>query len=224
MRHIIELKDGWQFTNLDGQTSEVSIPHTWNAIDGQDGGDDYKRGTCTYTLALQKPAFDPDTQEVWIEFDGVNASAQVSLNGQDVCSHDGGYSTFRANLTGLLADENELVVKADNSKNDRVYPQMADFTFYGGIYRMVRLLVVNKAHFALDYLGSSGIRVTATPEGAGAKVRVQSRVTAGDVTVTLIDRKGRVVGTGCGAGHDHRDGEGAPLAWRGRSLPLYCAL
>ena len=198
MRHIIELKDGWQFTNLDGQTSEVSIPHTWNAIDGQDGGDDYKRGTCTYTLALQKPAFDPDTQEVWIEFDGVNASAQVSLNGQDVCSHDGGYSTFRANLTGLLADENELVVKADNSKNDRVYPQMADFTFYGGIYRMVRLLVVNKAHFALDYLGSSGIRVTATPEGAGAKVRVQSRVTTGDVTVTLIDRKGRVVGTGAG--------------------------
>ena len=177
MRHIIELKDGWQFTNLDGQTSEVSIPHTWNAIDGQDGGDDYKRGTCTYTLTLQKPEFDPDTQEVWIEFDGVNASAQVSLNGQDVCSHDGGYSTFRANLTGLLADENELVVKADNSKNDRVYPQMADFTFYGGIYRMVRLLVVNKAHFALDYLGSSGIRVTATPEGAGAKVRVQSRVT-----------------------------------------------
>ena len=198
MRHIIELKDGWQFTNLDGQTSEVSIPHTWNAIDGQDGGDDYKRGTCTYTLALQKPEFDPDTQEVWIEFDGVNASAQVSLNGQDVCSHDGGYSTFRANLTGLLADENELVVKADNSKNDRVYPQMADFTFYGGIYRMVRLLVVNKAHFALDYLGSSGIRVTATPEGAGAKVRVQSRVTTGDVTVTLIDRKGRVVGTGTG--------------------------
>ena len=198
MRHIIELKNGWQFTNLDGQTSEVSIPHTWNAIDGQDGGDDYKRGTCTYTLALQKPAFDPDTQEVWIEFDGVNASAQVSLNGQDVCSHDGGYSTFRANLTGLLADENELVVKADNSKNDRVYPQMADFTFYGGIYRMVRLLVVNKAHFALDYLGSSGIRVTATPEGAGAKVRVQSRVTTGDVTVTLIDRKGRVVGTGTG--------------------------
>ena len=110
MRHIIELKDGWQFTNLDGQTSEVSIPHTWNAIDGQDGGDDYKRGTCTYTLALQKPAFDPDTQEVWIEFDGVNASAQVSLNGQDVCSHDGGYSTFRANLPGLLAAENELVV------------------------------------------------------------------------------------------------------------------
>ena len=190
MRHIIELKDGWQFTNLDGQTSEVSIPHTWNAIDGQDGGDDYKRGTCTYTLALQKPEFDPDTQEVWIEFDGVNASAQVSLNGQDVCSHDGGYSTFRANLTGLLADENELVVKADNSKNDRVYPQMADFTFYGGIYRMVRLLVVNKAHFALDYLGSSGIRVTATPEGAGAKVRVQSRVTAGARGASLARARG----------------------------------
>ena len=154
MRHIIELKDGWQFTNLDGQTSEVSIPHTWNAIDGQDGGDDYKRGTCTYTLALQKPEFDPDTQEVWIEFDGVNASAQVSLNGQDVCSHDGGYSTFRANITELLRDENELTVEVDNSKNDRVYPQKADFTFYGGIYRDVHILIVPHSHFALSDHGA----------------------------------------------------------------------
>ena len=83
--------------------------------------------------------------------------------------------------------------------NDKVYPQKADFTFYGGIYRGVRLLVVNKAHFVLDYLGSTGIRVTATPEGKGAKVRVQSRVTAGDVVITLKDHKDRVVGTANGA-------------------------
>ena len=199
MRHIIELKDGWQFTNLDGQTSEVSIPHTWNAIDGQDGGDDYKRGTCTYTLALQKPAFDPDTQEVWIEFDGVNASAQVSLNGQDVCSHDGGYSTFRANITELLRDENELIVEVDNSKNDRVYPQKADFTFYGGIYRDVSLMVVSKNHFTLDYFGGPGIRITPTVQGADASVQVTTwHDGEGEVSIELLDAAGNTVATGKG--------------------------
>ena len=199
MRQKIDLLTGWQFTGLDGQTETVSIPHTWNNIDGQDGGNDYKRGDCRYETAFPMPAFDPETQEVWLEFDGVNSSAKVELNGQAVCEHEGGYSTFRAEITSMLAEENALVVTADNSVNDKVYPQKADFTFYGGIYRGVRLLVVNKAHFMLDYLGSTGIRVTATPEGKGAKVRVQSRVTAGDVVITLKDHKDRVVGTASGA-------------------------
>ena len=199
MRHTIDLLTPWLFTGFDGQATEISLPHTWNSIDGQDGGNDYKRGTCTYQHTFSLPAFDAEQEEVWLEFDGVNASADIELNGQSVCHHDGGYSTFQANITALLTEENTLVVKADNSKNDRVYPQKADFTFYGGIYRGVRLLVVNKAHFVLDYLGSCGIRVTPTPEGASAKVRVQSRVTAGDVCVTLIDQKGRTVGQGEGA-------------------------
>ena len=50
--------------------------------------------------------------------------------------HDGGYSTFRVNVTDeIVAGTNDLKVTVDNSKNDRVYPQKADFTFYGGIYR-----------------------------------------------------------------------------------------
>ncbi len=199
MREKIDLLTGWQFTGLDGQTTTVSIPHTWNNIDGQDGGNDYKRGSCRYETTFPLPAFDAETQEVWVEFDGVNSSAKVELNGSVIATHDGGYATFRAEITSLLAEENTLVVTADNSVNDRVYPQKADFTFYGGIYRGVRLLVVNKAHFVLDYLGSTGIRVTATPEGKGAKVRVQSRVTSGDVVITIKDHKDRVVGTANGA-------------------------
>ena len=199
MRQAIDLMTGWQFTDLSGATVTLDLPHTWNNIDGQDGGNDYKRGCCTYQLAFPTPAFDAATQEVWLEFDGVNSSAKVSVNGQQVCTHDGGYSTFRAELTGILAEENTLTVEVDNSVNDTVYPQKADFTFYGGIYRGVRLLVVNKAHFALDFLGGCGVRVTPTPEGEGAKVRVQSRVTAGDVKVTIIDRNGKTVATGEGA-------------------------
>ena len=199
MRQKIDLMTGWQFTDLSGQTVTLNLPHTWNNIDGQDGGNDYKRGSCTYALTFPAPAFDADKQEVWLEFDGVNSSAKVTLNGSDVCTHEGGYSTFRADVTALLKAENALTVVADNSVNDTVYPQKADFTFYGGIYRGVRLLVVDKAHFALDFLGSTGIRVTPTPEGEGAKVRVQSRVTMGDVAITLMDAEGNTVATGEGA-------------------------
>ncbi len=198
MRHTLDLCRGWLFTGFDGTAIPVDVPHTWNNIDGQDGGNDYKRGSCRYERTFPTPAFDPEAEEVWIEFDGVNSSAKVEVNGQTVAEHDGGYSTFRANITGVLTEENALVVTADNTPNDKVYPQKADFTFYGGIYRGVRLVIVNKAHFALDHLGSSGIRVTPTPEGKGAKVRVQSKATAGDVVITLKDHKDRVVGTATG--------------------------
>ena len=91
-------------------------------------------------------------------------------------SHDGGFSTFRADITALLKEQNELTVIADNSKNDFVYPQKADFTFYGGIYRTVSLLVVSKDHIALDYLGGPGVQITPTVQGANADIRVETRV------------------------------------------------
>ena len=194
MRTTIDLCKGWLFTDLDGQQQKVDVPHTWNNIDGQDGGNDYKRGTCTYERSFKTPLFDLEKEEVWLECDGINASATVFVNGSHVATHDGGYSTFRVNITEFLEEDNDLLIKADNSVNDRVYPQKADFTFYGGIYRPLRLLVVHKAHFALDYLGSRGIRITPTPEGSLAKVRVESRVTEGEVRIILFDRDGHPVG------------------------------
>ena len=159
MREITKIMKGWEFTGPDGTTTTVDLPHTWNARDGQDGGNDYWRGTCIYRTRFAAPQFNTASHQVWIQFDGVNASAHVVLNGSPVCNHDGGYSTFRANITELLRDENELTVEVDNSKNDRVYPQKADFTFYGGIYRDVSLMVVSKNHFTLDYFGGPGIRI-----------------------------------------------------------------
>ena len=143
MRSIAKLMKDWQFTGPNGVTTAVELPHTWNARDGQDGGNDYWRGCCTYCTRFAAPVYDPAQQQVWLQFEGVNASAAVLLNGQQLCTHDGGYSTFRAEVTELLQAENQLTVRVDNSVNDRVYPQKADFTFYGGIYRDVSLLVVN---------------------------------------------------------------------------------
>ena len=194
------LNTGWAFTYHDGTVQQVNIPHTWNAIDGQDGGNDYWRGTCTYEKLFACPEFDRETQCVYLEFAGVNASANVSLNGKPVMTHDGGYSTFRADITALLQTENTLVVEADNSVNDRVYPQKADFTFYGGIYRDVKLIILNKHHFDVDYFGGPGIALTPEVEGQDGKVRVRTWHNAENakVTVQLIDANGIEVAKGEG--------------------------
>ena len=200
MRTIINLMDHWRFTGPDGKTVPVQLPHTWNAQDGQDGGNDYWRGSCTYRTSFSCPDFDPASQQVWLQFDGVNASAEVLLNGKPVCKHDGGYSTFRAQVTDLLAEENVLTVLVDNSINDRVYPQKADFTFYGGIYRDVSLLIVSKDHIALDHFGGPGVRVTPVVRELQAKVKVDTLVEgSGEVAVSLLDASGRLVAQGSGA-------------------------
>ncbi|WP_291223596.1 glycoside hydrolase family 2 TIM barrel-domain containing protein [Gemmiger sp.] len=199
MREITKIMKGWEFTGPDGTTTTVDLPHTWNARDGQDGGNDYWRGTCIYRTRFAAPQFNTTSHQVWIQFDGVNASAHVVLNGSPVCNHDGGYSTFRANITELLRDENELTVEVDNSKNDRVYPQKADFTFYGGIYRDVSLMVVSKNHFTLDYFGGPGIRITPTVQGADASVQVTTwHDGEGEVSIELLDAAGNTVATGKG--------------------------
>ena len=199
MRSTTKLMKNWQFTGPDSKTVDVDLPHTWNNIDGQDGGNDYWRGTCTYKTRFAAPAFDAETQQVWLQFEGVNASAKVVLNGHEVMTHDGGYSTFRADITALLNESNELTVDVDNSKNDRVYPQKADFTFYGGIYRDVTLIVVNKNHIALGHLGGCGVQITPTVNGANADIEIKTLTEGdGEVEFSVLDAAGSEVLTGKG--------------------------
>lgn len=159
MRITKKFNDHWQFSKDGIGYEAISLPHTWNGTDGQDGGNDYYRGTCFYKKKFKNP-LTVDQGELWLEFGGVAMSACVKLNGQELFRHAGGYSTFRVNLTAALSADNELLVLVDNAKNETVYPQKADFTFYGGIYRDVNLIMVPKNHFALDYFGSPGIKVT----------------------------------------------------------------
>lgn len=202
MRRTFLLNQNWRFTDYNGQTSAVHLPHTWNNIDGQDGGNDYQRGSCTYETSFPLPEYNAGEEQIYLEFDGVNASATVTVNGTEVCRHDGGYSTFRVNVTDYLRAHNTLVVQADNGVNNTVYPQKADFTFYGGIYRDVRLLLVNKEHFDLDYFGGSGLQVTAVPDKSyrTAKVQIKTWHNAADaqVEVTLLDAQGHIAAQGTG--------------------------
>lgn len=201
MRNSISLNQNWKFSIKDQPAIDVNIPHTWNAIDGQDGGNDYYRGIGTYEKTFAKPDFDANTQDVYLEFCGVNATVTVLLNGQKVASHDGGYSTFRANVTALLQEENDLRIAVDNTVNTRVYPQKADFTFYGGIYRDVNLLVVSKNHFELDYYGMSGMQITPEVKGDAADINMESYVyleegadaSAYTVELSILDHEGQIV-------------------------------
>ena len=218
MRSIAKLMKDWQFTGPNGVTTAVELPHTWNARDGQDGGNDYWRGCCTYCTRFAAPVYDPAQQQVWLQFEGVNASAAVLLNGQQLCTHDGGYSTFRAEVTELLQAENQLTVRVDNSVNDRVYPQKADFTFYGGIYRDVSLLVVNKNHIALGHFGDTGVKITPALQENSADIQVETLVEgSGTVTVELLDAEGRTAAKGEGENTFlHLD---APHLWNGIKDP-----
>ena len=99
MRRIEKLMKGWSFTDQTGNRQAVELPHTWNAKDGQDGGNDYWRGPLVYDNQFAKPEFDAENECVYLQFHGVNASAKVMLNGKEVVAHDGGYSTFRVDVT-----------------------------------------------------------------------------------------------------------------------------
>ena len=166
MRTIISFYENWLFakttevpSSLPEGWQKITLPHTWNAQDGQDGGNDYWRGTACYAKSFVKPSM-PENGCLFLEINGAANIAHVYLNGQHLACHEGGYSTFRVNLTDALVDENLLCITVDNSENDYVYPQKADFTFYGGLYRSVNLIVTPAAHFDLETDGTPGIRVT----------------------------------------------------------------
>lgn len=183
MRNIKNINENWVFVK-ENEKSTVNLPHTWNGIDGQDGGNDYYRGKCTYIKEIAKADM-PQGEEIYLQLDGVNSSAFVYFNSKLVCTHHGGYSTFRVKLENIK-DNNEIKIEADNSPNDFVYPQQADFTFYGGIYRDVTLIGVEKNHFDLDYYGAPGIQITPIVNGDKADVNVKTYVTGGgEVRVTV---------------------------------------
>ena len=183
-------------TTMPERWNWVNIPHTWNNIDGQDGGNDLYRGTAFYAKELEKMDL-PKADRYFLEIQGANSSAILYINGKKLANHDGGYSTWRVDITDALEDKNLFVFEVDNSQNDRVYPQNADFTFYGGIYRDLNIIAVSESHFDLEYYGTPGIKVTPEVVGKDAKVEVEVFVKnvkeTQKLVYTLKDAEGNVV-------------------------------
>ena len=198
MRKILKINEGWQFVKdcADPAVTEgavaVTLPHTWNNEDGYDGGT-YFRGSCVYSKNINKDELGAGNH--YLEIRGANSSADVYLNGKHLAHHDGGYSTWRVNLTADLHEgDNALAIVVDNAPNETVYPQMADFTFYGGLYRDVYIVTVADNHFDLDYFGAPGIKITPEICGKDAKVEIEvytTELAAGQqIAYTLYDKEG----------------------------------
>ena len=195
MRKITTLTEGWRFLKNAVSAQEaytaaargetVTLPHTWNAVDGQDGGNDYHRGICWYVRELAKDETAGD--RLFLELNGAAHTCEVYLNGEKLCRHEGGYSTFRVELTEKLGEKNTLAISVDNGSNDYVYPQKADFTFYGGLYRAVNLIAVPAEHFELLKDGTPGIKVTPAVdlEKKTATVTVETWHNAASVDITV---------------------------------------
>ena len=204
MRQIYNFNTKWGFskeaveapTTMPERWNWVNLPHTWNNIDGQDGGNDLYRGTAFYAKELEKMDL-PKADRYFLEIQGANSSAILYVNGKKLANHDGGYSTWRVDITDVLEDKNLFVFELDNSANDRVYPQNADFTFYGGLYRNVNIIAVNESHFDLEYYGAPGIKVTPEVVGENAKVEVEVFVKNvkenQKLIYTLKDAEGNIV-------------------------------
>jgi len=187
VRTVIGLNEGWRFSKHNDELAAseaiqedtwhvVNIPHTWNAIDGANGYA-YYQGACWYRKAF---AIDSSLEgsRLFIEFQGSGSITDVYVNGKHIGQHRGGYSTFRFDITDAVkfGAHNVLAVKVDNTVVDDVYPQKADFTFYGGIYRDVSLIAVNPVHFDLLDYGSGGVYI------------IQESVTQDEAKLTIRSR------------------------------------
>ena len=205
MRQILSLNRKWAFSKREDAAPQsmperwdfVNIPHSWNALDGQDGDADYFRGTTYYAKTIEK--FDiPEADRYYLEINGANSSASVYWNNQKMATHHGGYSTWRVDVTDVIDAQNFIVLEVNNATNDFVYPQHADFTFYGGVYRDVNLIAVKNSHFDLEYYGGKGLKVTPRMvNDTDAIVRLQTYVKnkteAQNVHFIIKDAEGNVV-------------------------------
>lgn len=202
----VTINDGWRFSykesaSSDNDWEDIRIPHTWNNYDAFDDKAGYYRGEAVYRRKL----YIPDewiSKSIYIKFEGVNQDATVFLNGQELCRHKGGYTAFRARLDGTVTPgENLLEVRVSNAHNRDIPPLNADFTFYGGIYRDVRIEVVSPVHFDMDNCASDGVFIRAEEEIDGSysldiKGMIANRTSGRGkflIKSRILDREGRTI-------------------------------
>lgn len=153
----------------DSKWETVSIPHTWNNIDGQDGtvggksikDTDYFRSDCWYRKKIFVDNEDSEKQ-IYLRLQGANIQTELFVNGKSAGTHKGGYTAFSFDITPFLhfGDENLLAIKVNNEYTEEIAPLTADFTFYGGIYREMEFIKKNKIHFGFGEYSTRGIKIT----------------------------------------------------------------
>jgi len=204
-REEIPFNDSWNFRgqSLSGLPIDeiVSLPHSWNKSDAQEGLQ-YYRGTGKYVKSFD--AIKSWSQSrVFIRLDGVNIKAMIVLNGHDIGEHKGGYAAFCFELTGhlLFDQENIIEVTVSNEANLGVIPLVGDFNNYGGIYRPVNLIITDPVCISpLDY-ASPGIYLKQdNVSKESAEIEVLTMISNGsdkevdiEYKTSIIDASGQVI-------------------------------
>ncbi|WP_428027986.1 glycoside hydrolase family 2 protein [Altererythrobacter sp.] len=178
----------------------VTLPHTYNVADGDDGGT-YYRGPGWYRTTLdlsEKKA----KRLYFLEFEGAALAADVWVNGVLVGRHEGGYARFRFDVTQVIATgRNQIAVRTDNTRLANIAPLGGDFTVFGGLFRPVSLIETDSLHFDMMHFGGPGIHVSvprATQESGTVSARMRL-VNGGGLAastryrVSLLDARGREV-------------------------------
>lgn len=178
MRKVININKGWRFLqeevpmpqSLPEGWQAVDLPHTWNAVDGHDGSGGYDRGSYWYVREFDTPKQPLPGGRVYVQVRAAGQEAEVWVNGKKACEHKGGYSLFRADVTELCKEDgpNLLCILCSNKERTGIYPQAADFTFYGGLYRGVDIVSVPATRFDMDFAGGEGFDVSAVPQEDGS--------------------------------------------------------
>jgi beta-galactosidase len=210
---VTSLDASWRFNRSDVAGAQdvsfddsawgtVTLPHTWNNLDGQDGGNDYYRGIGWYRRHYAVPD-DQAGRELFIRFDGASLVTDLWVNGAFVGEHKGGFAAFVWDVTPYLrvGADNVLAVKVNNALNLDVAPLYGDFTMDGGIYRHVSLIATDPLHVSLTDYASPGVYVRQTNvSDARADLSVATKLRNDDavrrgatVVAEVVDASGKVV-------------------------------
>jgi beta-galactosidase len=247
-RAELALDAGWKFKQGtvsgaeqssfdDSSWSTVQLPHTWNHFDGQDGGNNYYRGVGWYRLRYTVASAYAG-RRFYLQFNGANLVTDAWVNGTYLGQHRGGYAAFRFDATPAIrvGAENVIAVKVNNAYNADIAPLSADFTFFGGLYRNVRLVTTDPLHLRMTDYGSSAVYIKQSNVSASAAtIQVRSKVwndhaVAKNVTINtvIVDAASTIVATlttnrifaaNSGAEVDQTTVLSNPRLWNGRRDP-----
>ena len=187
--------DAWTFDD-DGDAETVTVPHTWNADQLTGDPAEYEQGEKCYRTTVE--ASDEAGVRRLLHFEGANQTTTVSVDGERIGTHRGGYTAFTFDVTDYLAagETATVEVTVDNTIDDDVPPVDADFTFFGGLYRPVWLVETGDVCLDGSEYGASGVYVDApsvSTESATVRVRAgvaNHRESAASVDVTHRVRDG----------------------------------
>jgi len=214
-REVFDLNGGWKFVKSDVPAAsakvfddsgwqDIKVPHTYNGLDAQDGGDDYFRAATWYRRRWRAPDSTAGKQ-MYLRFEGVGQTAEVYVNGALAGKHEGAFSAFVFDLNPFVkvSRANYIAVRVSNALNQNIAPVEDDWNIAGGIYRDVTIFASDTAHIDPTDFGAPGAYFTprsATSVAASFGAETLLRNTGGkarkvDVVTSILNASGSVVET-----------------------------